>query len=211
LSDLSGGLVSLFPMLTEIDEIRAATTTGGTSAGSPESHTLENRTAIFELLARTLMRIGGGQPLVLLLEHLHGGEVSIEALPYIVRRLGPTPTLIIGTYRSTEIDKHHPLTQMLDSFRGDRHFSQITLGPFTPSEHRLYLETLVGGPDLTHSLVEKLYDGTEGNPFFTKEMVRSLLDSGGIAKDHTGAWNLTGETGLASDSLPATIQQMRRH
>src|SRR4029079_17180086 len=72
LSDLSGGLVSLFPMLTEIDEIRAATTTGGTSAGSPESHTLENRTAIFELLARTLMRIGGGQPLVLLLEHLHG-------------------------------------------------------------------------------------------------------------------------------------------
>ena len=208
LSDLSGGLVSLFPMLTEIDEIRAATTTGGTSAGSPESHTLENRTAIFELLARTLMRIGGGQPLVLLLEHLHGGEVSIEALPYIVRRLGPTPTLIIGTYRSTEIDKHHPLTQMLDSFRGDRHFTQITLGPFTPSEHRLYLETLVGGPDLTNSLVEKLYDGTEGNPFFTKEMVRSLLDSGGIAKDHTGAWNLTGETGLASDSLPATIQQV---
>src|SRR5262249_27090028 len=44
--------------------------------------------------------------------------------------------------------------------------------------------------------------------FFTKEMVRSLLDSGGITKDDTGAWNLTGETGLATDSLPATIQQV---
>jgi len=209
LSDLSGGLVSLFPMLTEIDEIRSATTTGGSSIGAtPETHTLENRTAIFELLARTLTRIGAGQPLVLLLEHLHGGEVSIEALPYIVRRLGPTPTLIIGTYRSTEVDRHHPLTQMLDSFRGDRHFSQITLGPFTPTEHRLYLETLVGGPELTNSLIDKLYEGTEGNPFFTKEMVRSLLDSGGIAKDHTGAWTLTGETGLASENLPATIQQV---
>lgn len=208
LSDLSGDLVSLFPMLTEIDEIRAATTGGLTAGQKPETHALENRTAIFELLARTLTRIGGGRPLVLLLEHLHGGEVSIEALPYIVRRLGPTPTLIVGTYRSTEVDKHHPLTQMLDSFRGDRHFSQITLGPFSPSEHRLYLETLVGGPELANSLVEKLYDGTEGNPFFTKEMVRSLLDSGGIAKDDTGAWNLTGETGLATDSLPATIQQV---
>ena len=97
---------------------------------------------------------------------------------------------------------------MLDSFRGDRHFSQITLGPFSPSEHKLYLQTLVGGPEMSDSLVEKLYDGTEGNPFFTKEMVRALLDSGGIAKDHTGAWNLTGETGLATDSLPATIQQV---
>jgi predicted ATPase len=143
-----------------------------------------------------------------MLEDLHGGKVSIEALPYIVRRLGPTPTLIIGTYRTSEIDKYHPLSQMLDSFRGDRHFSQITLGPFSPSEHKLYLQTLVGGPEISDSLIEKLYDGTEGNPFFTKEMVRALLDSGGIAKDHTGAWNLTGETGLATDSLPATIQQV---
>jgi len=208
LSDLAGDLVALFPMLKEIDEIREATTGNVTLGQSGEKHALENRTEIFELLARTLTRIGGGRPLVLLLEALHGGEVSIEALPYIVRRLGPTPTLIIGTYRSTEVDKHHPLSQMLDSFRGDRHFSLITLGPFSPSEHRIYLQTLVGGPEVSDSLVEKLYDGTEGNPFFTKEMVRSLLDSGGIAKDDTGAWNLTGETGLATDSLPATIQQV---
>ncbi len=208
LSDLSGDLVSLFPMLSEIEEIRAVTT-GDPTAGQPaDSHAIENRTEIFELLARTLTRIAGGRPLVLLLEDLHGGAVSIEALPYIVRRLGPTPTMIIGTYRSTEVDKHHPLAQVIDSFRGDRHFSLITLGPFSPSEHRLYLQTLVDGPDLANSLVEKLYDGTEGNPFFTKEMVRSLLDSGGIAKDDTGAWNLTGETGLATDSLPATIQQV---
>lgn len=207
-SDLSGELVSLFPMLKEIDEIRASTTDEVSPGQSLKSHTLENRTEIFELLASTLTRIAGGRPLVLLLEDLHGGEVSIEALPYIVRRLGPTPTIIIGTYRSTEVDKHHPLSQMLDSFRGDRHFSLITLGPFTPSEHRLYLQTLVGGSELANSFSEKLYEGTEGNPFFTKEMVRSLLDSGGIAKDDTGAWNLTGETGLASDSLPATIQQV---
>ena len=208
LSDLAGDLVALFPMLTEIDEIRAATT-GDLSVGqSARPHTLENRTEIFELLARTLTRIGGGRPLVLLLEDLHGGEVSIESLPYIVRRLGPTPTLIIGTYRTTEVDKHHPLSEMLNSFRGDRHYSLITLGPFSPSEHRTYLQTLIGGPEVANSLVDKLYDGTEGNPFFTKEMVRSLLDSGGIAKDDTGAWTLSGETGLATDSLPATIQQV---
>lgn len=96
---------------------------------------------------------------------------------------------------------------MLDSFRGDRRFSSIALGPFSPSDHRLFLETLIGGSDLSAGLTERLYEGTEGNPFFTKELVRSLLDSGGITKDQTGTWTLSAETGISTDSLPATIQQ----
>ena len=210
LSDVAPDLISLFPMLTEISEIRSAAmgdsklaqTTPGGSQGP------ENRTQIFELLARTLTRLAAGKPLILFLEDLHAAEISIEALQYIVRRLGPTPTLIVGTYRTSEIDsRSHPLLRMLDSFRGDRRFSAIALEPFSPAEHRLFLETLIGGPKLAESLVEKLYDGTEGNPFFTKELVRSLLDSGGIAKDQTGAWSLGAATDLSTGELPATIQQ----
>ncbi|MEK6286897.1 MAG: ABC transporter substrate-binding protein [Acidobacteriota bacterium] len=206
-SDLAADLVSLFPMLSEISDIRSAATGDSKLARASESQTPENRTHIFELLARTLTRIAGGRPLVLFLEDLHAAEVSIEALQYIVRRLGPTPTLIVGTYRSTDADNRHPLIRMLDSFRGDRRFSSVALGSFSPSEHRLFLETLIGGPELAGGLVQRLYDGTEGNPFFTKELVRSLLDSGGIAKDNTGSWGLAAETGLSTDALPATIQQ----
>jgi ABC-type transport system substrate-binding protein len=207
LSDVAPDLVSLFPMLTEISEIRAAATGDSKLAHLGSSQGPENRTQIFELLARTLTRIASGKPLILFLEELHAAEISIEALQYIVRRLGPTSTLIVGTYRSTEVESRHPLTRMLDSFRGDRRFSAIALEPFAPAEHLLFLETLIGGPRLSDSLVEKLYDGTEGNPFFTKELVRSLLDSGGISKDNTGGWNLTAETGLSTGELPATIQQ----
>ncbi|MDQ3172988.1 MAG: ABC transporter substrate-binding protein [Acidobacteriota bacterium] len=212
LSDVAPDLVSLFPMLTEISEIRAAATgdsklaqTGGSLGGSQGP---ENRTQVFELLARTLTRLAAGKPLILFLEDLHAAEISIEALQYIVRRLGPTPTMIVGTYRSSEVDSRtHPLIRMLDSFRGDRRFSAIALGPFSPAEHRLFLETLIGGPKLADSLVEKLYEGTEGNAFFTKELVRSLLDSGGISKDQTGAWSLGAATELSTGDLPATIQQ----
>ncbi|MGH9969627.1 MAG: ABC transporter substrate-binding protein [Pyrinomonadaceae bacterium] len=211
LSDVAPDLVSLFPMLTEISEIRASVTgdsklaqTGGSLGGSQGP---ENRTQVFELLARTLTRLAAGKPLILFLEDLHAAEISIEALQYIVRRLGPTPTLIVGTYRLSEVDRSHPLLRMLDSFRGDRRFSAIALEPFSPAEHRLFLETLIGGPKLADSLVEKLYEGTEGNPFFTKELVRSLLDSGGISKDQTGAWSLGAATDLSTGDLPATIQQ----
>ena len=212
LSDVAPDLVSLFPMLTEISEIRAAASGDSKLAqasGSPGgSQGPETRTQVFELLARTLTRLAAGKPLILFLEDLHAAEISIEALQYIVRRLGPTPTLIVGTYRTSEVDsRSHPLLRMLDSFRGDRRFSAIALGPFSPAEHRLFLETLIGGPKLADSLVEKLYEGTEGNPFFTKELVRSLLDSGGISKDQTGAWSLGASTDLSTGDLPATIQQ----
>ncbi|HKZ80866.1 MAG TPA: BREX system ATP-binding domain-containing protein [Pyrinomonadaceae bacterium] len=207
LADIAPDLLSLFPMLTEISEIRSALT-GESKVSQPVvTQGPDNRTHIFELLARTLTRLAGGKPLILLLEDLHAAEISIEALQYIVRRLGPTPTLIAVTYRSTDVDQRHPLSRMLDTFRGDRRFTTIALGPFSASEHRHFLETLIGGPKLSDTLVERLYEATEGNPFFTKELVRSLLDSGGISKDQTGAWVLTGATDLSTGDLPATIQQ----
>src|SRR5689334_10662240 len=136
LSDVAPDLISLFPMLTEISEIRSAAT-GDTKLTSGSSGP-ENRTQVFELLARTLTRLAAGKPLILFLEDLHAAEISIEALQYIVRRLGPTPTLIIGTYRSSEVDRSHPLLRMLDSFRGDRRFTTIALEPFSPAEHKLF-------------------------------------------------------------------------
>ena len=208
LADVAADLVSLFPMLSEISEIRNAATGDSKLSQLSGSQGPENRTQIFELLARTITRLAAGKPLILFLEDLHAAEISIEALQYIVRRLGPTPTLIVGTYRSSEVDsKNHPLVRMLETFRGDRRFSAIALGPFAQSEHRLFLETLIGGPKLADNLVEKLYEATEGNPFFTKELVRSLLDSGGISKDQTGAGSLGASTDLSAGELPATIQQ----
>jgi ABC-type transport system substrate-binding protein len=205
-SDLAPELVSLFPVLSEIPEIRTAA--GGDAALSSVSARPEDRTSVYELLARTLIRIAGGQPLVLVLENLHGAEMSLDALQYVVRRLGPTPTLILGTYRQTEIDKAHPLVKMLDGFNDDPRFASIYLGSLTPSEHRELLEATVGSSSLSPELAERLYEATEANPFFTKELVRSLVESGGIAPDDTGEWSLSGEFGgISTDALPATIQQ----
>jgi ABC-type transport system substrate-binding protein/tRNA A-37 threonylcarbamoyl transferase component Bud32 len=199
-SDVAPELGALFPMLAEISQFRAT----AQAAAPPGS---DDRTRIFEVLARTITRAGAGLPLVLLLEDLHEADVSVEALQYIVRRLGPTPTLIVGTYRTTDVDRRHPLTAMIDTFRGDRRFASVTLEPLTRSEHRRFLETLVGGPLVADALAQRLFEGTEGNAFFTKELVRSLLESGGIDKDPTGTWRLSRDVGLTTDALPATIQQ----
>ncbi|HEY3349672.1 MAG TPA: ABC transporter substrate-binding protein [Thermoanaerobaculia bacterium] len=206
-TDLAGDLLALFPVLSEIGELRAAASSDSGAVKAGDGRKAEDKIAIFELIARTLTRIAGGKPLLLALEELHGAQLSIEALQYVARRLGPTPTLIVGTYRQTEVDKRHPLVKMLESFRGDPRFAALTLGPLTPSEHRALVELSAGGGKLSDDLASRLLAATEGNPLFTKELVRSLLDSGGIARDDSGALNLSGATGISSDALPETIQQ----
>ena len=206
-SDLAPDLVALFPQLAEIGELRTAISGDSRVAASSEEKKAEDRIQVFELFARTLTRIAGGKPLVLILDNLHGAEVSIEALQYVARRLRPTPTLVVGSYRQTETDRRHPLIKMLESFADDPRFVSITLGPFSASEHRSLVQTLVGAATVSDELAARLRDATEGNPFFTKELVRSLVDSGGIAADDTGAWSFAENAEISADALPATIQQ----
>jgi len=205
LSDLSADLISLFPMLSEVGEIRDSASAVFSPAAAPR--TMENRNQIFELLARTITRLAAGKPIMLYLEDLHGAEVSVEALQYIVRRLGPTPTFIAGTYRPAEVEKGSALTKMLENLQGDPRFTPIPLGPLSPSEHKQLLSTVLGGQEIQEKLAKQIYESSEGNPFFAKELIRSLMDSGSMAQESTGAWALSGRAEIAADSLPATIQQ----
>ena len=65
----------------------------------------------------------------------------------------------------------------------------------------------MGAPNVSDALALRLREATEGNPFFTRELVRSLVESGGIEKDDTGAWSFSAEAEISAESLPATIQQ----
>lgn len=205
-SDLAPDLIALFPVLAEIKEL-AGLSEASDRAMEQGAKKFEDRTYIFELLARTITRMSGGKPLALILEDLHSADASVDALDYIVRRLGPTPTLLAGTYRSTEVDKRHPVTSLLNRFKGDRRFSYIPLGPFSASDHKLFLEKLMGGSGVEEQLATRFYEATEGNPYFAGELVRSLMDSGGIIKDQSGVHRLSSETAISIESLPVTIQQ----
>ena len=67
---------------------------------------------------------------------------------------------------------------------------------------------MAGGAKVSDELAQRLRDATEGNPFFTKELVRSLDRLGGIAQGRLrSAWSFSKATGIDSDALPATIQQ----
>lgn len=205
-ADLSADLVRRFPMLGEIKRLRGSPD-GARSAEAPLSRGTEDRLDVFELLARTLLRIIGGRPSVFLLEELHLAGISIEALQYVVRRLGAAPCLIVGTYLPHAVERTHPLARLLESFRGAPGFLRIDLRSFEPEPHRAFVGHLLGDEHVSGELVRELFEATDGNPFFTQELVHALLTSGSISRDGSGAWHVAAAREIRSDELPGTIQQ----
>ena len=220
LSDLAPDLIGLFPVLGELESFRSATSAGGSMPDLPPRiaptaapASAVDRVAIFEILARTFSRIGGGKPLVLILENLHTADVSIEALDYIAQRLSATPTLVVGTWRPELVDRRHPLRRILDSFRSTERLELIELAPFDASEHREFVRSRLpsydGRPALAdEALISRLFEASGGNPFFSGELLRSLESSRRIERSGDGVWALADGEDLRPDELPATIQQV---
>jgi hypothetical protein len=92
----------------------------------------------------------------------HAG-VSLEALEYVARRVGSAPIQFVGTYGTTEVDRHPPLTRLIDGFRGSRRFAHIELNPFGSGEHRALVTALVTGLSLDDDLARRLHDLIEGH------------------------------------------------
>jgi len=212
LHDLAADLLILFPTLGEVPELRAGTAAGeapepapGPPAGAADD---ADRIRLFETVARTLIRLAGDGPLILLLENLHAAGASLELLRFVVRRLALTPTLVVGTYRRSEVGRRHPLARLMRGFEGDPSACSMTLGPLGAAEHRKLMAVLFGSAPVSDALVEKLHQASEGNPFFACELVRTLTDSGDVAADGSGEWTLSSEDWLTAGRLPDTIQEV---
>ncbi len=193
-ADLAPQLVSVFPGLRELfGDADAA----GTGAG------VSDQGQIFELFARTLSRIAGDDPIAVCLEELHEAEVSIDALQYMVNRLAPTPTLFVGTYRETEVEASHALRRLIGAYSSDRRLRAVNLEPLDAARSSSLISALLGGGEPDPRMASSVFDAASGNPFFTIELVRMMIDDASA----TEPGHSTFSTSLATEVLPETIQQ----
>ena len=195
---VASGLVDLFPSLAEVPEIAAAV--------EPREQIQDGDLAhVYEVIGRTLGGLAGGRPLLLLLEEMHAADASLPLLLYLFRRFGPTPTLLLGTYRRTEVGRRHPLTRLIRGLEGDDRFCHLELGHLSELEHRRLLTALLGN-DPGEQLARRIFAATEGNPLFAAELVRSLGRSGELRRDDAGQIFFEGSDESLSE-MPATLQQ----
>ena len=146
--------------------------------------------AIFEGLVDWFSMESKHRPLVLVLDDLHwASKPTLQALMHLVRSERLSRLLIVGTYRDTELDRRHPLTDVLADLRRIDGVERVAVRGLDPDGVAAFVQATRGDAldDDSRELVELISDQTQGNPFFVGQILRNLAESGAI-EEVEGRW-----------------------
>jgi DNA-binding CsgD family transcriptional regulator len=166
-----GGEAELARLLPEL--------AGAGGAEDPgDRHDVEAKARLFEHAARLLEKLAAERTVVLVLEDLHWSDRSTrELFGYLIRSLQGARVVLLGTYRSDDIHRRHPLRPFLAELERLRTVQRLELARFSRQEVIGQLTAIRGAGPLPH-LVDTIFQRSDGNPFFVEELT-ALLDCGG--------------------------------
>jgi predicted ATPase len=151
---------------------------------SPEQE--QNR--LFEAVSQFITNISQETTLLVVLDDLQWTDPSsLLLLHYLARGVQKTPLLLLGAYRSTDIDDKHPLTPVLAELNRERLPQEIQLKRMSFSDVSEMIKNILEQDDVPEEFCKLIYDKTRGNPFFVEEVVKSLKEEETIYLEE-GRW-----------------------
>src|SRR4051812_8886787 len=199
LGPLGGELTRLIPDLSHL-------VAGLAEPVRTETETERHR--LFEAVTDLLESVSRTTPIVLVLDDVHWADKpSLLLLRHVLRRPSPMPLLILATYRDTDLDRSHPLSDVLADLRREPGVERLDLQGLDPGEVTAFMES-AAGHTLEESALElsaAVHQETQGNPFFIGEMLLHLAESGLIVQ-RDGRW--TSDVTLAEVGIPEGIREV---
>jgi predicted ATPase len=126
---------------------------------------------LFELLLGVVQRLAERAPLLWVMEDLHWADRSTRDLvAFLATTLRSGRVLVVGSFRSDELDRRHPLRGLLGELARNRRVQRLDLLRFSRAEVAEQLAGLLGA-DPPARLVDDIYARSEGNPFFAEELL----------------------------------------
>src|SRR5262249_45014571 len=140
------------------------------------------------------LRMSDAGPVILIVENMHWVDTaSEELLAYLAGGLPGHPILLMLTTRPGYATPWLAATQE----------ETITVDSLRQSDHRGMLRMLLVAEEVSEQLFKILAEKSEGNPLYVEEILRQLIETGGIVLEK-------GEARLSrSDvTVPATIHDI---
>jgi DNA-binding CsgD family transcriptional regulator/tetratricopeptide (TPR) repeat protein len=178
---LGAARLELARLLPELDPQAASTPA---PAGESSSARL------LELVFGVIQRLAGDRPLMLVIEDLQWADRStLDLVSLLVRSLRGVRVLVVLTFRSDEIHRSHPLRPLIAGWERVRSVRRLELSRFTREEATSQLKSILGTTP-PRSMIEPLYERSEGNAFLTEEILAAI------------------EAGAGPDELPVTLRDV---
>ena len=171
----------------------------------PTTDAASDRARLFDAVDSLLAQISGTSPLLLVLDDLHWADpATLGLLRWILSSERGGPMLVLGIYRDTDVDRRHPLSELLADLRRDPRVERVALRGLEEQAIGALLHDRAGH-DAPPEFVTALHDETDGNPFFAEEVVAHLVETGAIFQ-RDGMW--TTDRALADLGLPEGVRDV---
>ncbi|OUL27603.1 ATP-binding sensor histidine kinase [Nostoc sp. 106C] len=119
-------------------------------------------------------------PLVIFLDDLQWADsASLKLIQLLMSDTDSIYLLLIGAYRDNEVTSGHPLLITLDAIsKANANINKITLTPLNENHLNHLIRDTLGCPDaMVTPLTKLVLSKTQGNPFFTNQLLKSLHEN----------------------------------
>jgi len=144
-------------------------------------------------------------PAVLIFEDLHWIDAaSRDVLVHLLRVIDDVPLLMILVSRDAERDT---VIQPLIAAANERHDAPLDLHllPLPDADlAQLVDQFVVESADVAQALKHRIVERADGNPLYAEEIVRMLIDNGGLAFSE-GHWHVTDSAATLVEQMPGTL------
>ena len=168
----------------------------------------QERAGLFQGVADFLAHLSSQEALLFVLEDLHwASESTLELLHYLTRHLADQPVLLVGTFRPEEAGPRHPLLALRQRLSREGLARPLHLPCLSPAAVETMVVEMSGMGDAALDLALRLYQETEGNPFFLIEISKALFESGAVRLEQ-GAWKGDlDRISMGEIPLPASVSE----
>lgn len=171
------------------------------------------RDKMFNTISQLIIDTSKEMPLLLFLDDLQWADsATLQLLFYVTRNITSSRVLIVCAYRPEDLDispgEVHPLTQTLRRMGQEKMYQTIHLGKMGQDEIADIVKNILDVEQVPEGFLKKLYDESDGNPFFIEEVLKSLMDEG-IIRRHAHIWDAGVD--LSSVRIPNSIKDVISH
>ncbi len=149
----------------------------------------------FDIVLDILKFMSKKEPHCIVLDDIHWADsASMDMINYITRNISTNRLLFLLVFR--------PMANK--EFMEKKYYTQIDLKPFNKSDTMSLVKNLLNIKSFPDELKNLIIQKTQGNPFYTEEIIKSIIEQGFIKQDKKGKWVFSGN--LKKLNLPDSIE-----
>jgi class 3 adenylate cyclase/tetratricopeptide (TPR) repeat protein len=148
---------------------------------APRSEGTDERARLSRAVSGFVTAIAAERPVAILLDDLHwADEASLDLVQHLARHTRSSRVLLLGTYRDVEVERSHPLSKALRDLHREQLVERMPIRRLSEAASAELIAANMDQVGVSTEFAQRVYASTEGNPFFTVEVLRALVERGDV-------------------------------